>query len=748
MKSLALLLILIINFFGYAQDIKSLNQQNSRLLDSLTTLDLELKKCSTSVKMNVLELSKSKSALIDQIQKIELRKIQIKDKIEKYNVSLANKSVYDNLKKYDIYLVSDKYDKKIKKLRKYLIKSEIISSSDSLLFTIDNFYKYSIDNNNRINYLQNLIIDDEIRKLLQISKEEKAFLVKLKSLDSFLELKTGVSEQYLSFNEKLKLVNDTIGFYTIELNITKHKIDSLLNLVDEFSSFVKNRSNEIYKKIELNKIQIQKLEKDAQIIAKNANKYSTIRIGAVDICLNTLCEKTFNDGKPIQEARTPGEWDRFLKNNIPAFKYQNYDVKNEKVIYYNEHVFNSSKEIAPLGYHVLNNFDLKSLDNKIIFNKKKKKESCYCDNGYSSVGIYCTNCDYWSENQRKYNYCSNCKNNRVVSYKKQICSNCGGKTYYYKDYFEEENLSAIYYRFNELGFEKSYNIEDFYVRDGKFSTDYYFKEHLDSYRVFICKNPLYKENGNYTYTKIGIYNFVDQFVKKSTFANGDRIKKIKDPKIDPVEWELAELKNEPVYYIPSEDSLLGYVYNSYVFSDKRGIAPTGLNTFLISEYLYTEKFTKIKNWKRLNHSFFEYGNLLLFVTENIDYSNLNNTTNGLDENIENNPNDKNDEKIKGVESFYYSEAEYPGGIDKLQDWIINNLEFPDDSDGGYLMVQLTISKSGKVLDIEFLDSSPEELVELKNQIKRVFKKMPTWKPAKNNDIPTEDKIVIPIKFKL
>ena len=228
MKTLSLLFILIIYSVGYSQDIKSLNERNSKLMDSLSYLTLELNQCSTRFEMNVLELEKSKSSIIDKIKNIELRKLQIIDNIEKYNVSIANKLVYENIKNHEIYLVRHEYDKKIKKLRKHLIKSEFISSTDSLLFTIDNIYKYSIDNNNQINYLQNLIIDNEISNILQIKERDKTFLIKLHSKNSFLELKTGVNEQYLSLNDKLKLVNDSILFYSIALNNTKHKVDSLL----------------------------------------------------------------------------------------------------------------------------------------------------------------------------------------------------------------------------------------------------------------------------------------------------------------------------------------------------------------------------------------------------------------------------------------------------------------------------------------------------------------------------------------
>ena len=258
MKTLSLLFILIIYSVGYSQDIKSLNERNSKLMDSLSYLTLELNQCSTRFEMNVLELEKSKSSIIDKIKNIELRKLQIIDNIEKYNVSIANKLVYENIKNHEIYIVRHEYDKKIKKLRKHLIKSEFISSTDSLLFTIDNIYKYSIDNNNLINYLQNLIIDNEISNILQIKERDKTFLIKLHSKNSFLELKTGVNEQYLSLNDKLKLVNDSILFYSIALNNTKHKVDSLLlEIVNIDYSKIKNTTNHFDENIENNSIDIK-----------------------------------------------------------------------------------------------------------------------------------------------------------------------------------------------------------------------------------------------------------------------------------------------------------------------------------------------------------------------------------------------------------------------------------------------------------------------------------------------------------
>lgn len=41
----------------------------------------------------------------------------------------------------------------------------------------------------------------------------------------------------------------------------------------------------------------------------------------------------------------------------------------------------------------------------------------------------CPNCNYWTNDQRKYNYCSVCRNNRMIITKQwiEICKNCKGK---------------------------------------------------------------------------------------------------------------------------------------------------------------------------------------------------------------------------------------------------------------------------------------------------------------------------------
>jgi uncharacterized protein (TIGR02145 family) len=76
----------------------------------------------------------------------------------------------------------------------------------------------------------------------------------------------------------------------------------------------------------------------------------------------------FKNGDIICEARNSREWTEFWKNNIPCWSYYNYDPSTEKIYgkYYNIHVINDPRGIAPSGWRVPSLSDIQSLLKKNI----------------------------------------------------------------------------------------------------------------------------------------------------------------------------------------------------------------------------------------------------------------------------------------------------------------------------------------------------------------------------------------------
>ena len=472
-------------------------------------------------------------------------------------------------------------------------------------------------------------MDEDISEILQNDEKSKKYFNKLHDKNEILQRLTGINQEYFNLLTKVNLIKDSIQQSITENEYIKKSEDSITSIIGSITSYVYDVNNYFKTIIDQNNKQIERIEKQSEDLSKNILKYRTTRFGKVDLCLQPLYETKLNDGTSLQQALTPEHWGRLIDSKTPAFRYKDFDSINKKDVFYNEYAIVSNK-LAPVGYHVLNIYDFESLKEKVIWRKAKVKMDCWCNNGYETIGKYtsCTNCNYWTEAQKIANYCSICRNNRGFSTTigKKVCTNCKGKTFYYSEAygFNEELMFQMYHSLNIS------EVDNYEVlrrsNDGTLESIYSYD---DSKQILICKNQPYEENPNYSYIKIDGLSYVDQFLKKNRFNNGDLIKKVTDPHIDPIEWELAQMKKEPAYYIPKEDSLIGYMYNSFAFTDTRGLIPSGLID-VSSNYIYRsskvrdEFNSKIENDKfRFNRDFrteSKYGRLMMCLNETIDYN--------------------------------------------------------------------------------------------------------------------------------
>lgn len=94
-------------------------------------------------------------------------------------------------------------------------------------------------------------------------------------------------------------------------------------------------------------------------------------------------------------------------------------------------------------------------------------------------------------------------------------------------------------------------------------------------------------------------------------------------------------------------------------------------------------------------------------------------------------------------------AEFPGGINKAREFIANNLQYPEEAEEneveGTVRAKFVIEKDGSLTNIQIEKKlgygCDEEVI-------RVLKRMPKWKPAKLNGETVRSQFAMPISFRL
>ena len=95
------------------------------------------------------------------------------------------------------------------------------------------------------------------------------------------------------------------------------------------------------------------------------------------------------------------------------------------------------------------------------------------------------------------------------------------------------------------------------------------------------------------------------------------------------------------------------------------------------------------------------------------------------------------------------EPAFPGGEDKMQEFIKKNVKYPDMSvqmgDQGKIYVRFVVEKDGSITNVSIARGVTPEL---DKEAMRVVKMMPNWSPGKQRARPVRTNVVIPIVFKL
>ncbi len=90
--------------------------------------------------------------------------------------------------------------------------------------------------------------------------------------------------------------------------------------------------------------------------------------------------------------------------------------------------------------------------------------------------------------------------------------------------------------------------------------------------------------------------------------------------------------------------------------------------------------------------------------------------------------------------------EYPGGMVAFMKWITANMKYPTAgrNNDGLVIVQFIVKKDGAISELKIVRSLNPQC---DNEVLRVMRMMPKWKPGTENGRPVMTQMVIPINFK-
>ena len=118
-------------------------------------------------------------------------------------------------------------------------------------------------------------------------------------------------------------------------------------------------------------------------------------------------------------------------------------------------------------------------------------------------------------------------------------------------------------------------------------------------------------------------------------------------------------------------------------------------------------------------------------------------------NISQNKSAKNQVSSSGIYEYTELQPTYPGGQQALQDFISNNIIYPEvalnNQAQGTVRVQFTVDEKGNVTDVQNLDNIGNGLEE---EAVRVVSIMPKWVAGSVKNKAVKSKVTIPITFRI
>ena len=153
----------------------------------------------------------------------------------------------------------------------------------------------------------------------------------------------------------------------------------------------------------------------------DGNIYKTVKIGSQTWMAENLNVEHFQNGYPIQEAKTNEEWKKAGENNRPAWCYYNFDpINGEKYgKLYNWYAINDSRRLTPKEWHVPSDNEWKELEKYLVDKVGYKMKSTIGWDGdkYTEISSFCDSCYLWSKEDRQKKFCNLCNNSGYTKIK-------------------------------------------------------------------------------------------------------------------------------------------------------------------------------------------------------------------------------------------------------------------------------------------------------------------------------------------
>ncbi len=102
----------------------------------------------------------------------------------------------------------------------------------------------------------------------------------------------------------------------------------------------------------------------------------------------------------------------------------------------------------------------------------------------------------------------------------------------------------------------------------------------------------------------------------------------------------------------------------------------------------------------------------------------------------------------GPVEFVDEEAQFPGGKEKMKEYLQKNLVFPEealDGEGGKCYLRFVVSKEGDISNVK-VTRGLVDCPACEREAMRVIKKMPNWRPGKVNGHAVDSYFDMPINF--
>jgi TonB family protein len=104
---------------------------------------------------------------------------------------------------------------------------------------------------------------------------------------------------------------------------------------------------------------------------------------------------------------------------------------------------------------------------------------------------------------------------------------------------------------------------------------------------------------------------------------------------------------------------------------------------------------------------------------------------------------------KSSSSLNFEDGSFPGGIDSMFRWILENVTYPEYARemniSGRVYIAFVVENSGRISSVEIFKSTADVFNE---ESLFLIRKMPNWVPSKINGVPTRISFILPITFQL